>query len=268
MRRAVGVPILERVAVADLWIDRIQLGVRGVLQGMLPCVLSEEELVELCGRLYGRHSPSYHWDTIFPWEQAWLDRYFPPAPARVLVGGAGFGRECAFLREKGYEVDAYDPNAAGVERCARVIGEGGECVVASHEVLADAVLDRRDNALSSIAGRRYDVVLLGWGSLSHVLAPARRERTIRACAELTSGPILASARVSRELPPETRSQRIGRALGARLGRRVPPPGLHYQPEHGFAATIAVDEVEALARAIGRSLVWHDELGITSLAFVA
>src|SRR4051794_9728091 len=50
---------------------------------------------------------------LFAWETAAIGRFFPPAPARLLIGGAGGGREAFALAERGYEVVAFEP-AAGL----------------------------------------------------------------------------------------------------------------------------------------------------------
>src|SRR5258708_387635 len=39
---------------------------------------------------------------LFEWERAVISRFFPSAPARVLVGAAGLGREAIALAEMGY----------------------------------------------------------------------------------------------------------------------------------------------------------------------
>ena len=46
---------------------------------------------------------------LFDWEEDAVRRYFPAPPSRVLVGGAGGGREPFALADKGYVVVAFDP---------------------------------------------------------------------------------------------------------------------------------------------------------------
>jgi hypothetical protein len=41
-------------------------------------------------------------DELFPWECAPFDVFFPSPPARVLIGGAGGGREALQLAARGY----------------------------------------------------------------------------------------------------------------------------------------------------------------------
>ncbi len=41
-------------------------------------------------------------DLLFPWEEKWFADDLPPAPARLLIGGAGDGREALVLARQGY----------------------------------------------------------------------------------------------------------------------------------------------------------------------
>src|ERR671918_3043882 len=49
--------------------------------------------------------------SLYPWEEEAIDKYFPLAPSRILVGGAGAGREPLALAERGYQVTAFEPVA-------------------------------------------------------------------------------------------------------------------------------------------------------------
>lgn len=257
-------PLLRGVAIADLGFERAHSRTRRLLGGFLASVLDGDEMVDRCTRLYERRGVPPRRE-LFEWEEAWIRQHFRPAPARVLVGGAGYGRECRALFELGYDVRAYEPSHEAASACRAV----ARCAVGTHEDLARAV-DGETNACHGIASERYDAVLLGWGSLSHVLDPAQREATIVACTRLTDGPILASCRVSEGPLPEDRWVDLGNWFGERLGGRRPPPGLHYQPIHGFAATLRPAELERIARRTGRHLVRDRQpgVGITSVAFIA
>jgi len=59
-----------------------------------------------------RPDASNYRSELFNWEQEAFARAFPAPPARVLVGGAGGGREAFALAERGYEVVAFEPSAA------------------------------------------------------------------------------------------------------------------------------------------------------------
>lgn len=185
---------------------------------------------------------------LFPWEVEWFDALLPPPPARILVAGAGAGAEVVALRARGYAVAATEP----VERLARQCAEVG----------ARPVWRLDHEALGSLAGERFDAVLLGWGSLTHVLTPAGRQRTLEAAAALTSGPILASfwTQASAGPPPSGRlvawAERAGTAVATVRGH-PPPSGLRFFAWCGFGCTLERPELEGLAQALGRRLVWWD-----------
>src|SRR5687767_12754763 len=58
--------------------------------------------------------PGYQARGLWPFEERALERWFPRPPARVLVPGAGTGREVLALHQRGYQVDAFEPTAAMV----------------------------------------------------------------------------------------------------------------------------------------------------------
>jgi hypothetical protein len=260
-------PLLARLASLDLELSNLHARSRHLMGGLLSSILTDDELVRLSGRLYANVGLPRGLPERFEWEERWLHELLPPAPARILVGGAGYGRECLWLRERGYEVDAYDPNADGIAHLRARLPAEAVCLRASHEDLADAVLDGVANECRALVSRSPGAVLLGWGSLSHVLTPRWRARVLEACAALTEGPILASARVSAESRQAPRMQRVGEWLGKRLGGREPPPQLQYQPQHGFAATLSAAELEAAADALGRELRMDEGAGVSAIALL-
>ncbi|MDW8364130.1 MAG: hypothetical protein RMK74_17205, partial [Myxococcales bacterium] len=129
---------------------------------------------------------------LFPWERAMFARWLPPPPARLLVGGAGWGRECAALCAMGYEVVAFDPAVRAAvgdpfrAQCESYLG--------GYEDLAASVLDGADGPLAAVCrSGPYAAFVFGWTSLSHLLRPGDRMRAVRAAAVLCpSGPLLAS----------------------------------------------------------------------------
>jgi hypothetical protein len=158
--------------------------------------LSVAELEALTVRLYDLRSRHARRDRrgLFWWEDRWFRRRLPPAPARILVGAAGSGREVRALLKAGYEVDAFDPCRRALRLCEAEVGGRGVVLRGNYEALCGAVLrGERNSPLESLASRRYGGILLGWGSLSHVLRPEARTRLLRTCHRLCpDGPILAS----------------------------------------------------------------------------
>ncbi|OGQ90376.1 MAG: hypothetical protein A2289_00400 [Deltaproteobacteria bacterium RIFOXYA12_FULL_58_15] len=186
------------------------------------------------------------------------------------MGAAGSGPEVAYLRDQGYQVDALEPSRDLAERCRRMLGPNGEVVVASYEELSRSVLDGEVvNPAARIANSTYDAVLLGFGSLSHVLDLNERGRLLSSCVRLApAGPILASfwlAAKSRSPGRAGRAEHSGRFLGGliRRVRRLPAHNarLSFGSWYGFAHSFARDEIEDLAKLIGRGLVWCGDAGI-------
>lgn len=110
-----------------------------------------------------------------------LDRFLPPAPARVLDVGGGPGQYSAWLAERGYDVMLVDPVPLHVEQ-ARTRGLRAE------------IGDARD--LSHPNGE-FDVVLM-MGPLYHLLEVTERERALSEARRLLRpGGLLIAAAIAR-----------------------------------------------------------------------
>jgi hypothetical protein len=184
---------------------------------------------------------------LFPWEEDVVRRFFPKPPARVLVGGAGSGREPVALAALGYDVVAFEP-VTTLAGAANATDETGAVhwYRAGYEDLP---------ALASVEGgpsarlpdlRPFDVAILGWGSFSHLRNDASRVAALRAFADVTLGPILASF-IAVKSSRAARARRITRRLLARRGRQ---PGDHFSIQMGFRHPVSEDEVAALAKDAG------------------
>jgi hypothetical protein len=179
---------------------------------------------------------------LFPWEEAVIREEFPAPPARLLVGGAGGGRETLALAAKGYEIAAFDPS----ERL--VASLGGR--VPGSTVLVGAYEDT-DRLFT---GEMFDGAILGWGSFSHLRTERARIGALRSFSRLTAGPILVSfLAVKGDVTP-----RLARF------RRVLPRRPDRDPDDVFAVTIGfyhpVDEAEV------RGLAAAAELEVVRLSF--
>lgn len=196
---------------------------------------------------------------LFEWEREWFGADLPPAKARLLVGGAGAGRELGHLASMGYGIVAFDPVPALVERARAELG--GSCLAVlegAYEDLAD-----RESALAGAVARfaPFDAALLGWGSLSHVVTAAHRRGLLVALRRLCpTGPVLASfwMRDDEEPVPQGRAARLGRGIGALLSGRGrggpgPAPGDMVLPHCGFGHAFTRGELEALAAEAGYAI---------------
>ena len=212
-------------------------------------------------------SPAHRGTALMTWEQSWLSRRLPAAPARILVGACGAGRELLALTTAGYAVDAFEPAPTLFQLARTRTTDRARVYSFRYEDLSAAVLDGARNAAAQLAGQRYDAVLLGWGSLAHVLDEADRLRLMRALDRLCpGGPLLASfwcddARIG--TPAVGRAERYATACGHWLARvrnsaGAASPRESFTMHAGFAYRFTRSEIEALAALVDRSVLWEDD----------
>jgi SAM-dependent methyltransferase len=196
-------------------------------------------------------SPFYDDTALDGWEAAWFERDLPPAPARVLVGACGTGREVAALVARGYAVDGFDPAATPLALARKRLPGARFADLAYEDVARDGL---------PAGWGPYDAVLLGAGSFSHLVGDAARRALLaaldRACPE---GPLLASFWLD-EPEAASRTARAARRVGVVIGRLRRFPADHdacarWEPTAGFYEAYTPDRIEAFAAAIGRTVRW-------------
>ncbi len=244
---------------------RMHLSAQRVFAGLCAEALTVDEKSALTVRIYDSF-PDYRsvGDTLYVWEEPWFASRLPPPPARVLVGACGTGREAIALAERGYRVDAVEPAPEFVVESRRRLGTRGQVFRASYEQLSALVLDEADGG-QPLQRARYDAVILGSGSLTHVLDPREQQRILNAVSVLCpQGPILASFFCENDdagPPPTGRAMRLGRRIGRLVGRArrlrdAPSDRLSYRAHSGFAYTYTPREIERLAHGAGREVAWE------------
>jgi hypothetical protein len=260
-------PSLKQLALgyasAEAWLRQLQDALNGAARGLLGTALRTDEQEALGIAIYDRNFRPTARDALFAAERAWLLERLPHAPAQLLVGGAGSGREAQPLCELGHHVDAFEPAARPMAACAARVGERGEVLRGRYEDLSRAVLDGGGGPLAPFASRRYDAVLLGWTSLSCVLEPDERRRLIAACDRLApEGPLLVTMWMTTQAALEGRAQRAGRAAGTLVGSTLGRlRGVHADEPAAFASgggfyhLFSTEEIEALATSVGRTVAW-------------
>lgn len=183
--------------------------------------LGDASLNALTAALYDRRGAPCG-EPLFDWEEQWFAAELPPPPARLLIGGAGAGREVLPLLSLGYEILAFDP-APKVVAIAEQSFAGVtnvEFVTGSYEDMAV----RRPGALGDALARRgrFDAVVFGWGSFTHIVGEiVRTDSLIRARELCPVGPALLSVWIrgdNVETRRDGRSERLGAALGGISGR--------------------------------------------------
>lgn len=144
---------------------------RILFQGLWLGLLSRERLARLDEFYYGEaqaNQPDYAGDGhnlrgLFDWESAAVARHFPRG-GRVVVTGAGGGRELVWFLQQGYDAVGYEPHP--------------QLVTAGRELLRGRDFDERlhpcDRDRFPTGATPCDAVIVGW--CSYMLIPGRSRR--------------------------------------------------------------------------------------------
>ncbi len=262
-----GFMFAKRVTLTAARLDRLALRVRREgtrsLGAFLAAALDADEMSRITVALYGQTPLRASTRGLDAWEQEWYADSLPPSPARLLVAAAGTGREVHALRAMGYAVDAFEP----ADGQADLIGRGPDDIVvaATYGDLVLAAAGDTSSPAAPFVEQHYDAVILGWGSLTHLLDRREQVAVLAACdAVCPRGPILASfwPAVS-----GTRQSR-GHAVGRRLGRRVASwrglsaaegpdehqgSGIGFAFNVGFTRRFSREDMVSLAAEVGRDV---------------
>lgn len=196
------------------------------------------------------------------WEVELLEHPATPRNGRVLLAGAGGGREILALGERGYEIFAFEPSVVlrtGAEEVASRFA-GSRCV---HGSYADIVRAVRGSGPLADAPWPFDLVYFGWGSFTHLLSSPEQRAVLAAVRSLApNAPLLLSFWV-RWHHPGSKTERarglVRRALTVVRGV-APAPGLDFDDRAGFGHCFERPEFEALARNAGYSVALFEERG--------
>lgn len=238
--------------------------IRETAHGVLAHALDRDERQQLGITLYEDRLGSVR-SELMAWERAWFAQDLPPPPARVLVGGAGAGRELRALEAMGYEVGGLEPGPDAVHRCIGALSSRAIAACATYEQLAAVVLDGANlPELEALVAKPWDASILGWTSMMHVLDDAERSRLFATFDRITRGPILGTfyptSRAQRPGRPHALGTSIGRALGRARGVAASGESESFGFACGFLRGWTRDEVERRAREVGREVLWRGDDG--------
>ena len=201
--------------------------------------------------------------TLFDWEREWFERDLPPPPARILITGAGWGREAFELCRMGYEVVAFEPAITDAALSSQPQEWPLSFIRADFEDFVQAQLENQWNILS-VCAKPFDAVLLGWGSLTHVLSSSKRLRVFQAAsAAAPKGPILGSVWM-RESGSDKRihavrmaAQEVSRLVGRIRGvDPSEPQDFAFSTSFGFGVYLTHAELSEQCSAVNRSLSFY------------
>ena len=259
-----GLPWWARLVMAiDHNVRMLSHGVSVVRDEMMLAFVAPEDRQAVTTAIYDRQSGYVPGGELFglglyEWERRLVATHpFPSPPARILLGGAGGGREVIPLRDMGYEVWAFEPSSelvrgghdavAADARSRLVEGDYSDLVALSHG---------KAGRLAGFAGQRFDAVILGWGSLSYVYPRAKRLELLEAIRALApDAPVILSF-----IPRLASAGENGKSAALRrtLRRVLPRAGAQnaieggevFVPWGGFACSLSTDEIRELARSAG------------------
>jgi len=202
------------------WFERVLVGARGCFVGvwlgfltrkLLHCV--DEEYYTRTKRAYNQypgehdyHSNEWNLRGLLSWEERALNSYFRGCE-RLLLLGAGGGREVLALRRLGYLVDAFEPHPDLVDVANELLqAEGYEPSV--------HVVPR--NEAPTNTGKEYDGIIIGWGMYMHIQGKKHRIALLRQLRAKTHKqcPILLSFMVRRD---PSRSYKLARFMANMVG---------------------------------------------------
>jgi len=200
---------------------------------------------------------------LFGWEQSLFEHQSIPRSGRVLLAAAGGGRELKALLDRGFQVTAFEPNPVLFEG-ARRVAEGRAGAKVFRASYADLVSAAEGNGpLALLTEERFDYVLFGWGSFTHLTEDAVQLSVLGASRALApQAPLSLSFFMRSALQPDSRSARmrqvVRRVLRHAGSARPVEPGLGYDYGGGFVYSFSSDEVNSLAARAGYRIEFFDE----------
>jgi hypothetical protein len=252
-----------RLILASRLIDKSYSFVERARSALILALAPEAVVTRFNDLAYGRDvsyssdSPAFR-QGLFAWEEKAIATYFPRPPARVLIGGAGGGREVMALVEKGYEVTAFEPSPPLAAAMSSRFAEQLSIKVyrARYEDMPHLFPARPDAPSTTLeAEPGFGAAILGWGSYSHVRTEAQRIRALSSFARCVRGPILVSFF---QKPPDQEAH-TGRFRRKWLRRNSSD---FFSVYFGFAHNVSVAELEAAANQAGLKIV-HVNMGGTA-----
>lgn len=253
-------------------------------RGEVVLAFATDRVLDGCNDLIYGATPLYRADApafrprLFTWEQRAIERFFPPPPARLLIGGVGGGREAFALAELGYEVVAFDPSRQLVDTMLTRCGEQSQIVplIGGYQELPNL----RD-AVSGVGVDLstfglFDAGILGWASYSHLRSEEEREHALSEFRNRVQGPLLVS--FFHDASPAGKASKPRRLRRWRPGKFNRDPGNAFSVHVGFYHRVSHERLNQTAARCGLRVLdvtteentesWPHAVLISSSAFTA
>lgn len=239
------------------WRDKLWIALSATFDGIWLGLLDRSRLAKLDeafytdgqdvldGRSFTYADAEHNLAGLYDWEVAAIDSNLPRG-ARVVVTGAGGGREVIALLERGFEAVGYEPNTALVSAGTELLRAQGH---------ADALRGCDRDAFPADTAP-CGAVVVGWGSYSLIAERARRLAFLRGARRaLPEGaPLLCSFLMRSHRAPYfvivAATARIVRRL-----RRAERPELGDTVQLNYIHFFTREEVEAELAAGGFRMIW-------------
>lgn len=253
-------------------------------RGEVVLALATDRVLDGCNDLIYGTMPLYRADAptfrpcLFNWEQRAVERFFPPPPARVLIGGVGGGREAFALAELGYEVVAFDPSRQLVDTMLTRCGEVSRIVplIGGYAELPNLRDARTGVGVDLSTFGHFDAGILGWASYSHLRSEAEREHTLTEFQNRVQGPVLVSFfHDGSNADKAPKPRRLRRWLPGKFNR---DPGNAFSVHVGFYHRVSHERLNQTAARCGLGVLyvtseenaesWPHAVLISSSAFPA
>jgi hypothetical protein len=152
---------------ADRWFTRLVRLMTALHEGFWLGCLSADGLNRVTVGHFGKSqyfaSKEHNLSGLFDWEVPVIDRYFRRG-SRILVAGAGAGREVLALRKEGFDADGFECSLPLILASQRIFDELGESKHLVHCAPDDV----------PPGPAIYDGVIVGWGVYAYIPTRLRR----------------------------------------------------------------------------------------------
>jgi len=245
---AFTIKLLEGVTCRVNGLNKFSLQLHSVWSEILLATVDidhRQQFTESCYSNSSEYYVSAKHMKLFDWEMEVIDEYFPKAPARILIGGCGRGREVLNFLKMGYEVICFDPCTEFITDMQLHIKD--KHILASLKCTYEDLIDD-DSIVEQFAP--FDAFLFGWGSFAHIMDNNQRDEILRVAKRICpNGPIVLSwPRVAGfEVGPKTKALR---SILEFIGLDNHKSDDSYHRDSGFVKTLNNEIVSEMAKRTG------------------